>query len=447
MLGLVLLFSTSTIYIGHVTADPPVTYDPITHTWTITPSGSDDTDDIQYAFDNAAPGDTIYLTAGQFYCKHIEVVDFHGTFKGAGMESTTIDVIPGGPVIYDYFDGFQWNYFFKFTDGDFSISDMQFDITPEHPTDEWWFFEPHTSIGDIIFLTGDAVHACIEQVGFKAHDGDYDGRNVACAVDMWSVDIFGTVSGSLTVSECSFENIDGPIGLERVSDSNAIISHNSMTDGFIGCLLAFATNNQITITHNQFTNMGYTSIYMREVDDVVITHNEIDNPGFSWSPILGWIAKNVEVTHNHITGNYRFGVNPWDGSDGWTIEHNTFGKTKAGETLGISAIFGVIAIEESHHCTAAYNQFFNVHDSYHGAIWVYDGNNNNILNNIIHGTGLMGILIDYSSTGCYLLGNNLIHYDATWADIYLWYGTSYNTVVVGAADSITDHGTNNIIRG
>jgi hypothetical protein len=179
--------------------------------------------------------------------------------------------------------------------------------------------------------------------------------------------------------------------------------------------------------------------------DVVITQNDLSTSSTGALFPVGSIATlDVQCTRNHITGNYIYGVNPWLWSNGWTIEHNTFGKTKAGEILGISASYGVIAIENSHGCTVAHNRFFNVHDSPFGAIWVY-GHNNAILNNQINGTGPVGILIDWGSTGCYIRGNNLKYFDATDADIFLWFDTSYNTVVVGAADTIIDLGTNNVI--
>ncbi|MFX0170260.1 MAG: right-handed parallel beta-helix repeat-containing protein [Candidatus Hodarchaeota archaeon] len=452
IIAICLVIALSATFSNQIAGNKFGVYAQGTTTWYISPTGIDDTDNIQFALDNAAPGDIIQLSAGQFYCTHIEVEDFHGTFKGAGQTATTIDVIPGGPVIYDYIPpyGCQWNYFFKFEDGDFTISDMHFDITPYHPANEWiWFFEVTTAVGDILFLTGDCVNAHIERVSFTAHDGTYNGRNVNDGIAFWSeivIPEFEYVSGSLTVSNCSFENMDFSILCERVTDSDISISQNSMTNGFSGCGIAYAFNNQLAITHNQITNMDAYSIFLWEADDVVIADNEIDTSGLAysaWSPILGSNSRNAKITRNHITGNYVYGVNPYAGSDGWTIEHNTFGQTKAGETLGISAAYGVIAIEGCHDCVAAYNKFYDVHDSFY-AIYVW-GNNNAILSNQIRGTSLFGLFVDESSTGCYLRGNNLDNFNALYADICLWYGTNDNTVVVGAANSIIDLGINNVI--
>ncbi|MFX1476022.1 MAG: right-handed parallel beta-helix repeat-containing protein [Promethearchaeota archaeon] len=280
VIGLTLLFLLSTTSQGQVAADSHVSYDPITQTWTILPTGIDDTSNIQGAFDNAAPGDTIHLTAGNFYCTHIEADDFHGTFNGAGKKSTTIDVIPGGPVIYEYFGGLQWNYFFKFEDGDFTISDMQFDITPQNPVDPWWFGAYYTSIADIIFITGDIGLANIERVGFKAHYGNYEGRNVADAIYFWEVDINAYSSGDLAVSRCSFENVDIGIGVERVIDSKILISHNSLTTGSIGIILAYTPNTQYAITKNHFHDMAYCSVYGTITADVVITNNRFTGTGY-----------------------------------------------------------------------------------------------------------------------------------------------------------------------
>jgi hypothetical protein len=342
LIGLVFAGSFSVGYFGSVVAESYMSYDSHTQTWTILPTGSDDTANIQDAFDNAIPGDTVYLSAGQFYVSHLEVADFHGTFRGAGKTSV-IDVTPGGPVIFDYYPpwGLQWNYFFRFIDGDFSISHMQFDITPPDPADPWNWWDVETSIGDILFITGDNVNAHIERVTFRAHDGTMDGSNVADAIAFWSADVYPEIryaSGSLTVSHCDFVNVDVAILLERVLDSDISIRHNSITDGSMGVLVSDCPNSQILIQSNEFTDMANSALY----------HQYTDNTVFK--------------------------------------------------------------------------------------------------NNYIKGSGQAGVKIG-SSTGCLVLGNNFEHFDETFVDILLYYGTSQCTVVLGSADSIIDLGTDNIIYG
>jgi len=81
--------------VGTATAsNDNVIYDPETNTWIVSPTGEDDTNNIQYAFDQAVitgSGSTVQLTDGDFYLsKGIVVANFDGYFKGAGKEITTL---------------------------------------------------------------------------------------------------------------------------------------------------------------------------------------------------------------------------------------------------------------------------------------------------------------------------------------------------------------------
>ena len=339
LVGLLFVTAFITGYSGSVAAESYVHYDSGKQTWTILPTGSDDTANIQYAFDNAVPGDMVYLSAGQFYCTHLDVENFHGTFKGTGP-TTTIDVISGGPFIYDYYIpyGLQWNYFIRFVYGDFSICDLRFDITPLNPADPWNWFGYQTSIGDILFIDGSNVNAHIERVEFRAHEGTMNGRNVAEAIAFWSGNVYEYVSGSLTVSHCSFENVDVGILAERVAYSEISIVHNTITDGSIGVLISEGYNCEILIHSNEFTDMSDSALYNQLTDNTVFKNNHIK------------------------------------------------------------------------------------------------------------GSGQAGIMISYS-TDCLVLGNNLVHFDATLVDILLFYGTSQCTVVLGSTDSLLDWGIDNIILG
>ncbi|MGB5911256.1 MAG: hypothetical protein WBH31_08700 [Promethearchaeia archaeon] len=141
------------------------------------PSGGDDTANIQAAFDDAkaaGPESTVQLAAGQFYTDAIFVENFYGTFKGAGKDITTIDVLKGldpgalgvvGPVGPNLPPT---PHLFTFRGGDVHISDLSFDITPAEPAEEW---EPGvTDLLSIILITGD-MNSRIENIKCTGHDG------------------------------------------------------------------------------------------------------------------------------------------------------------------------------------------------------------------------------------------------------------------------------------
>jgi len=67
-------------------------------TFSVHPSGGDDTANIQAAFNaavKAGPGSTVQLSAGHFYTNNIVVKNFDGSFRGAGEGRTTIDCLRG----------------------------------------------------------------------------------------------------------------------------------------------------------------------------------------------------------------------------------------------------------------------------------------------------------------------------------------------------------------
>lgn len=103
--------------------------------FTVSPNGTDDTANIQKAFDlakAAGPGSTVRLTAGNFRTRFIEVTDFDGTFKGAGQGVTVIDTFADQDC-QSRVDRDQWPSLFQFTRGYPRISDLSFHITPAAP--------------------------------------------------------------------------------------------------------------------------------------------------------------------------------------------------------------------------------------------------------------------------------------------------------------------------
>ncbi len=64
---------------------------------TVYPTGSDDTANLQKAFNmakKAGKGSTVQLAVGQFRTRIIVVEDFDGYFKGMGQKKTFIDTFP-----------------------------------------------------------------------------------------------------------------------------------------------------------------------------------------------------------------------------------------------------------------------------------------------------------------------------------------------------------------
>ncbi len=113
----------------------------------VTPTGGNDTHNIQAAFNaavKAGPGSTVQLSAGHFYTSNIVVKNFKGCFRGAGEHKTFIDSLrglnPSLPPVAN--NGLDPTLFF-FSGGNISVCAMSFDITAASPAEPWQsFFNP-----------------------------------------------------------------------------------------------------------------------------------------------------------------------------------------------------------------------------------------------------------------------------------------------------------------
>ena len=135
ILGLIMLLPATAWARGHTVNVPP-------------PNGVDDTANIQAALDTCVaygPGCTVKLAAGKYLTKQVVIYNFQGTFKGMGIDSTTIEALPNLPVTNLTVTSCQpnltdciWPGLFEFVDGNISVSDLSIKITavPANPSEE-----------------------------------------------------------------------------------------------------------------------------------------------------------------------------------------------------------------------------------------------------------------------------------------------------------------------
>ena len=113
------------------------------------PNGTDDTANIQAALNACVakgPGCTVQLGAGTYLTKQVVVYNFRGTFKGMGIDSTTIEALPNLPVnmpdltvasCQPNLTTCIWPSLFEFVDGSISVSDLSIKITAVPATQSW----------------------------------------------------------------------------------------------------------------------------------------------------------------------------------------------------------------------------------------------------------------------------------------------------------------------
>ncbi len=396
---LAMIFGTFTLVIGIVRADSP--------TFTVTPSGGDDTANIQAAFDDAiaaGPGSIVLLTPGQFYTNAIIAENFYGTFMGAGMGLTKIDVLrgldSGAPGVSSPYGP----HLFTFIGGDTYISDLCLEITPYSPAEPWgpgW-----DDLLAPILIAGD-INSRIEDVKFTGHEGTvlYDPWHPLFSVKSFNVRVGVEYGGGLPttgrhiVTKCDFNSLWLGITAHGLMNCEFTIKSNSIKEGAIGIINA-----------------------------------EVDN-------------SKLEISRNYIETNYFGGIwvlqpPPREAPSQWLITHNTI-KVLSLDSDGISLMdFSPKSLE----AVVSHNTIV-LDDVNWGAIWTQGLQDAFFSNNIIRGTGAYGIFCA-SAYNNLLLGNNVQNVDAQAAPIVLAY--SFNCIVVGGSTKtnvLNFGGDNNLIVG
>jgi len=407
------------------------------------PSGFTDWFNLQTAFDAASgdPGAVIELQAGTYIIDEAVVIkDFVGTFKGAGSDQTTIRT-PGGNYLFPKITGGPvWDAPAMFV---FYYEQLGEAHTPAHIT-----------ISDMTW------HAIGQTEGWVTH--------VPVLVDQFAYlgVVFGRVTGiedneisyvSTTVEHMQF--LGEPYSEAILGDWNNlngfIMEPEFFSDG--GFPPEFFTEKWLqgtyTCTNTLMQDIAYGYNVFRARDSTITvggyphSANTFIN-GYTGVDVLNVRNTVVEVSYCETYDCSGVLIELYDedlAPSDFTIEHNTIRRVPYSWFAAVEVWnYGP---ENIGSLTIAYNTFYSEHyNPPYAPIFCRGAHNAQILNNIIQGTGKTGIVL-FVSSGCYLRGNNLILYHETDQDIYLGPNTSDCTVVLGAADTITDYGTNNHIQG
>jgi hypothetical protein len=406
ILTFTMIFTMFTLIIGPVCAD--------SSTFIVSPSGGDDTTNIQAAFDDAitaGPGSTVQLTSGQFYMNEILVENFYGNFLGAGVGLTKIDVLrgldPGAPGV----SGFMGTpHIITFYGGDVYISDLSFDITPYEPAEPWgppppdgWWYD----ILSPILITGD-INSQIENMLFTGHAGTalYEPDHPLYSVKSYNVRvgvIYGgglTTTGSHVITKCDFDSIWLGVSAFGLMDCDLTIKSNSIKDNAIGIINAECDNSKIEISQNEIETTYFGGI---------------------------WIMQPP----------------PRESPSKWFITHNTI-KVLSLDADGIALMD--YSPTKSLEAIVMHNKII-LEDVNWGGIWTFGLQDAFISNNIIRGTGDYGIVCAFAYNHL-LLGNNVQNLNAFWAPIVLIYASECIVVGGSTKTNVLDiAGSNNIIVG
>ncbi len=392
--------------------------------FTVEPTGIDDTENLQAAFDEAtATGKycRVVLTEGEYFTGPIVVEDFKGTLEGAGMGATIIQALPDqdvGDISYYVAPTITnpWPVLISFTDGDITIKDLRFQIDeldPLHWTYEAFEWES-TAFYAIVMITGDNINSHIERVAFKGQPvaEGFLGYNVGNNILISSIfDNPWKVSGNHKVQSCTFNDLASPVAVASIGDANVTIGGsaskgNIAQNVYMGCEIDDVSNANVDVSYNQFLNTSFAGFYSKQ--------------GY----LYGWLSAYPPVVSNLMIKNNVFEI----GEFAWGVELYDFSARFAGEKrMDIHMINNEIAIQGE-------------------GIGIYaNGMMDAMINsNLLTGTAYYGSYFGYGSNGCSIVANGFEGLATTVADVLLTGSTYDNRVVCGRFDTnVLDYGTNN----
>jgi hypothetical protein len=424
ILGLIMLLPATAWAGGHIVKVPP-------------PNGVDDTANIQGALNKCVaygPGCTVKLAAGKYLTKQVVAYNFQGTFKGMGIDNTTIEALPNLPVTNLTVTSCQpnltnciWPSLFIFVEGNISVSDLSIEITAVPATLPWADeddYVTHTMLYDVLSFMGQyPTDVTIDRIHME-------GRPSALSTD-WGYNVVNGVdySGQLPRSPARFDYyfLSGSLTVQSSFFSNLFVA---VGQG------AFSTSSRITIggspsAGNHVENTcGGLDMEASENSVFEISYNESSGTCAGMWVVPAWV--------------------PFvPSSPSWYFIHdNKF----IGTEQNADGMYLLDDVTNPWIQAAVWNNTVRVKDILSEGMGAYNTKNTAIWNNTVAGTdGYDGIGL-WSSTLSTVTGNHVGGFtvDGTvgLAQIYLDPSTTYDLVVCAKpSNTVLNQGTNNTIVG
>lgn len=237
---------------------------------TVSPTGVDDTANLQCAFDTAVatgPGTNVRLVSGIYHTAQIVVYGFSGQFTGAGADETEIFNLPTlyvTPINHELSPPSAenpWPMLFTFWDGNFLISDLAIHIVGEAPTTVWAFLgsDPvFTILHAVVGIGGTETHAEVSHVlvsGEATDDWPYGYNSIN---GIFYVGIGGSlpwlpISGSYNLHHSTFRSIASGSPVMNLDGATVVVSQNEYEDAIWGMEAVDFVNSSLEFSHNNVT--------------------------------------------------------------------------------------------------------------------------------------------------------------------------------------------------
>ena len=317
ILVLVLIISSFTLVKSKANSD--LEYDESTNTCIVYPTGSDDTDNIQEAFNlvTANGAGQVKLEPGEFVIdREIVVINFDGMFDGSGMEETVICTTSRDDWPHreeEYFPEVASLFLFYQTDMEersIKVSDMSVKVKATTYDYGGFFglnvFDIYGCVDGEFTDDKTPLNTMLKRVrisGYIAHDFPFvntvnpwqvGGQAHVDEDNNWS---FEPITGRQSVIFCKFDTVGGGPKYNSVN-GNINIKYNTIRNAVVGTWLFFSNQDDGPL---------------REIKYNIIS-------GSIWMGIGVWGSNDFEIANNYII-NCDTGIDMW-GSDNIDINSN-----------------------------------------------------------------------------------------------------------------------------
>lgn len=278
-------------------------FDARSRTYTVVPSGGDDTAAIRQAFATCLAvghGCTVRLSEGTFRTRQHVIEGFHGAFLGAGSDRTVVEplaplyVTDAEMVLTNYpSDEEPWPILFLFIDANMTMADLGFRVTDYEVTTPWTIYGMSiTALATLVSLTGQDARVDVARVAMESGEGSFFGVSVINGLFVQGVlpgpsGGFGDrppFTGTVTVRDSRFLGPDGGV-LVQNADGAVVSVRGSVFDGVFSVVVSDVSGSLVEIADNDIATVD-TAIELAagqfkqqaEPSHVVITGNTLRVP-------------------------------------------------------------------------------------------------------------------------------------------------------------------------
>lgn len=318
------------------------------HAILLSPSGVDDTAQLQAALDEcaSAPGScSIRLTAGTFRTSQLVGTRLRGALRGAGMHRTVLEALMArpqssadwgrSPITPDN----PWPGILTFVDSDVAVSDLSVvfrgsPLAPEYDLTGWGGGFLISDYFSAVVFVGEESNGRIQRVHAQAGPGTAFGYNLVVAFAFQPSVLkepqqppplghffYKSIHGSLKVTDSSCDGVSTCVGTFGAADADVEVAHNTMRNGDFAFFMEPAMEHaRVEFSRNVARNMAFGAVFAthesrssRGPTRLRIANNDIEVPDpidglfladFSASPAL-----DLQVLDNRFeTTGTRFGA-------------------------------------------------------------------------------------------------------------------------------------------